>query len=202
LEPARLPRILFALPKLPALHGEVSEDRRTSIATRTGDTGETSLLFGRRVSKTHPQVECSGNFDELNSALGLARSFCADAWRSEQILLAQKDLINLMGEVAVPEESLERWSASRLPRLDDASLARLDASVATIEGRDVRFDGWATPGANPHAAALDLARSVCRRAERSLLALPQHGRHPRPLLIHYINRLSDLLWLMAREAES
>ena len=81
-------------------------------------------------------------------------------------------------------------------------MARLDAGVAAIEARNVRFDGWATPGANAHAAALDQARTIARRAERRLIGLAAHGRNVRPLLRQYVNRLSDLLWLMARQAET
>lgn len=180
----------------------VSEERRPTIATRTGDAGETSLLYGKRVPKTHPQIECAGQFDELSSALGMARALASDAWRRDQLLAAQKDLINLMGEVAVPESELDRWQRSPLPKVDEGSLARLDAAVALLESKEIRFDGWALPGANPQAAALDFARSVCRRAERSLLALPQSGRNPRPVLGRFVNRLSDLLWLMARDAEN
>jgi cob(I)alamin adenosyltransferase len=183
------------------LSEEVPKDRRPTIATRTGDTGETSLLYGRRVPKTHPQVECSGNFDELNAALGFARATSLDPWRREQLVAAQKDLIALMGEVAVPVSERERWEKSTFPKLGEESLARLDAAVAKLEAQDLKFEGWATPGANLHSAALDLARTVCRRAERSLLALAEHGVPPRPLLLQFVNRLSDLLWLMAREAE-
>lgn len=177
------------------------EDRRPSIATRTGDSGETSLLFGRRVAKNHPQIDCAGQFDELNSALGLARATSLDPWRREQLELAQKDLIPLMGEVVVPQEEEERWLKTSLPKLDETSLARLDAAIVKLEKQNLSFDGWATPGANLHAAALDLARTACRRAERSLVGLSSQGRTVRPVTSQFVNRLSDLLWLMAREAE-
>ena len=186
----------------PRIPFPVAEHRRNSIATRTGDSGETSLLFGHRVPKTHPQIECAGNFDELNSVLGLARSACTDPWRSGQLIEAQKDLVKLMGEVAVPESEVARWQASKLPKLEESALARLDAAIERLEAANLTFDGWATPGANPHAAALDLARSVCRRAERSLAGVAASGRHPRELVFRYVNRLSDLLWLLARQAET
>ena len=107
-----------------------------------------------------------------------------------------------MGEVVCAESDLERYSKSKFEKIDEPALARLDAGVAAIEAKNVKFDGWATPGANPHAAALDQARTIARRAERRMIALAHHGRILRPLLLHYVNRLSDLLWLMAREAES
>jgi cob(I)alamin adenosyltransferase len=172
-----------------------------SIATRTGDDGTTSLLYGERVSKDHPQIEAVGALDELNAGLGFAKSTQpASASRAflEQI---QQELVALMGEVACAEKDAARHARSKLSRLDAAALARLDAAVAAIEARQPGFDGWATPGANLHAAALELARTTARRAERRLVALRAHGRKLRPLLLQYVNRLSDLLWLLAREAE-
>ncbi len=173
-----------------------------SIATRTGDDGTTSLLYGQRVPKDHPQVEVVGTLDELNAALGVAkasRPAGRDAKTLEQI---QRDLVALMGEVSCAEADAARHAASKFARVGEADLARLDAAVAALEARGLKFDGWATPGANPHAAALDVARTVARRAERRLVGLAAHGRHLRPLLPQYLNRLSDLLWLLAREAES
>jgi cob(I)alamin adenosyltransferase len=173
-----------------------------SIATRTGDDGTTSLLYGQRVPKDHPQVEAVGALDELNAALGLAkatRPAGVDAASLEQI---QRDLISLMGEVSCAQTDAERHAASKFVRLGEGDLARLDAAVATLEARGLRFDGWATPGATPYAATLDAARTTARRAERRLVGLAGHGRILRPLLLQYVNRASDLLWLMAREAEN
>jgi cob(I)alamin adenosyltransferase len=106
-----------------------------------------------------------------------------------------------MGEIVCAEADLARHAASKFAKVGEAELARVDAAVAAIEAKQLKFDGWATPGASPHAAALDLARTTARRAERRLVALPQHGKTVRPLLLQYLNRVSDLLWLMAREAE-
>lgn len=172
-----------------------------SIATRTGDNGTTGFLYGQRVSKDHPQIEAVGACDELNAALGFAKATCPDADRRAALELIQKDLVNLMGEVACAESDTARHAASKFPRLTDADLARIDAAVAGVEAQNVRFDGWATPGANLHAAALELARTAARRTERRLVGLPAHGRNVRPLLGQYINRVSDLLWLLARQAE-
>ncbi|HLP08455.1 MAG TPA: cob(I)yrinic acid a,c-diamide adenosyltransferase [Opitutaceae bacterium] len=173
-----------------------------SIATRTGDDGSTALLYGQRVPKDHPQIEAIGNLDELNAALGLAKANCPHAALRAELERIQKELVALMGEVVCAESDGERYAKSKFEKIDDASLAKLDAGVAAIEARNVKFDGWATPGANPHAAALDHARTIARRAERRLIGLAHHGRHLRPLLLHYVNRLSDLLWLLAREAEN
>ncbi|OIQ85086.1 Cob(I)yrinic acid a,c-diamide adenosyltransferase [mine drainage metagenome] len=173
----------------------------TSIATRTGDEGTTSLLYGQRVPKNHPQIEAVGCFDELNSALGFAKSTSTSPTRRAELETIQKELVSLMGEIAVPEDQVARYEASKFTKLDETSLARIDAGVAAIEARQLRFDGWATPGANLHAAALDLARSIGRRAERQLCTVADHGRTVRPMVRQYVNRLCDLLWLMAREAE-
>lgn len=173
-----------------------------SIATRTGDDGTTSLLYGQRVPKHHPQIEAVGAFDEFNAALGLAKAAHGDARRRSELEQIQKDLVALMGELACSETDAARYAAAKFPKLEETSLTRIDAAVQELEARGLKFDGWATPGANPTAAALDVARSVARRAERRLHALPEHGRSIRPLVARYVNRVADLLWLLAREAEN
>jgi len=175
---------------------------KRSIATRTGDDGTTSLLYGQRVPKDHPQIEAVGAIDEFNAALGVARSAVTDAGRRAELERIQTDLVALMGELACAEGDAARFAASKFPKIGGVELARLDAAVAALEARNLKFDGWATPGANPPAAALDIARTIARRAERRLTALPAHGKKVRPLLRQYLNRASDLLWLMAREAEA
>lgn len=172
-----------------------------SIATRTGDDGTTSLLYGQRVSKDHPQIEALGAFDELNAALGVAKATGANPGARAELERVQKDLIALMGELACAEADQARYLASTFARLEESALERLDAGVKVIESQAPSFAGWATPGANAHAAALEVARTVARRAERRLCQLPGEGRSVRPLLLQYTNRLADLLWLMARQAE-
>jgi len=172
-----------------------------SISTRTGDDGTTGLLYGQRVPKDHPQIEAVGNLDEFNAALGLARAACADAGPRAELERIQRDLVAFMGEIACAETDAARYAASKFTQVDAAALARLDAAVAALEARQPPAAGWATPGANAAAAALDFARTLARRVERRLVALPRHGRTVRPLLLQYLNRVSDLLWLMARDAE-
>ena len=172
-----------------------------SIATRTGDDGTTSLLYGQRVAKDHPQIEAVGAFDELNAALGFAKATSPDAAQKSALELIQKDLVVLMGELACAEADIARYAESKFQKIGEPELARLDAALAVLEARNIKFDGWATPGANLPAAALDLARTAARRAERRLIALPAQGRSVRPVLRQFVNRVSDLLWLMARAAE-
>ena len=176
-----------------------------SIATRKGDDGTTSLLYGQRVPKDHPQIEAVGAFDELNVALGATKSHLHETARDAELrallLTIQKNLVALMGEVACAESDLPRYAGSNFQKIGIADVQRLDAAVAALEARGLKFDGWATPGANARAAAFDTARTVARRAERRLNALPHEGRSVRPEIRQFVNRLSDLLWLLAREAE-
>lgn len=173
-----------------------------SIATRTGDDGTTRLLYGQRVPKDHPQVEAVGALDELNVAIGFAKSARPTGIGVADLEAIQLDLIALMGEVSCAESDAARHAGSKFARIGEGALGRLDATVATLEARGLKFDGWATPGANPYSAALEVARTTARRAERRMAGLAGHGRVLRPILLQYINRLSDALWLLARAAES
>lgn len=178
-----------------------------SIATRTGDDGTTSLLFGRRVPKTDLRVVANGRVDELNARLGMAKA-CLPPDETESrafIEQVQRNLVNLMGEVAVAPEDWERYAASGMPNFDDALLDVLDTRVARLESEGFTYKGWATPGGNMPAAAIDCARTACRHAELGLLAVREAGLlNPQraDLILHSLNRLSDVLWLEARRAES
>lgn len=178
-----------------------------SIATRTGDDGTTGLLFGRRVPKDHPQVEALGAMDELNVALGAARQSAAGRAAGELIEAVQRALVAAMGELACLEADAGRYAGSAFAKLAEADVRRLDEAVAALEKAhpgllDPKGSGWAVPGANRSALALDHARVAARRAERRICALPSAGRTVRPELRQWVNRLSDLLWLLAREAEN
>ena len=176
-----------------------------SIATRTGDDGTTGLLYGQRVPKDHPQIEAVGVFDELNVALGAVKPHLGDGERDRTLrtLVAalQHNLVALMGELSCAEADAARYAASKFDKITEDDLARLDATIATLESRGLKFDGWATPGANARSTAFDFARVAARRAERQLSSLPARGRNVRPVVRHFVNRLSDALWLLAREAE-
>jgi cob(I)alamin adenosyltransferase len=173
-----------------------------SIATKTGDDGTTALMYGRRVPKNHPRVETYGTVDELNAALGVARATTDENVIHENLLAIQKDLIVLMGELAVMPEDLSRYAKDGYSVVTPGMAAKLDAIVREIEAQNVSFKGWATPGATVNSAALDVARTICRRGERRACALKEAGELPNTEIIIYLNRLSDLLWLMARQVES
>ena len=174
-----------------------------SIATRGGDGGKTGLLHGQRVAKDHPQIEAVGAFDALNVEIGAARLGASGESTRQALLQIQRTLVALMGELACAEENAAAHIQSRrFALLSEADLALLDAQVAALESKRLKFDGWATPGGNPVALAFDRARIAARAAERRLAALPAAGRNVRPLLLQWTNRLSDVLWLLAREAEN
>jgi cob(I)alamin adenosyltransferase len=172
-----------------------------SIATKTGDDGTTGLMFGHRVPKNHPRVEACGTLDELNSALGLARASATEKFVGDNLFWIQKSLVDVMGEVGVLNEDLPRYAKAGFKLTAPELTARVDALVQTIEAQNISFKGWATPGATPNAAALDLARSICRRAERRVFDLQVAGELPNAEILIFLNRLSDALWLFARWAE-
>jgi cob(I)alamin adenosyltransferase len=172
-----------------------------SIATRTGDKGTTGLLHGQRVPKDHPQIEAVGAFDELNVEVGAARMLAKDPAVPALLKAVQGSLVALMGELACAEEDATGHAKSKFARLSEGDLKRLDDFLSDLESRGIKLDGWATPGANPEALAFDRARVAARRAERRLAGLTP-VRTVRPLLQQWTNRLSDLLWLLAREAEA
>lgn len=174
-----------------------------SIATRTGDNGTTALMYGRRVSKTDTRVEAYGTVDELNAVLGMARALTRNIPMLEPVYSIQKDLVILMGELAVSEEDLERYLSGGFGRVTDAMVDGLDGLVVDLEkNHKISFKHWATPGSTEAAAAFDLARTVCRRAERRVVEVQDKIGKVNPEIIRYLNRLSDLCWLYARWLET
>ena len=174
-----------------------------SIATRTGDSGMTALMFGRRVSKTDPRVEAYGSVDELNAALGMARSLTDELLITQPVSSIQKELVVLMGELAVDKDDLERYLGEGHTQVTAAMTGHLGALVDDLEQHQkISFKHWATPGETQAAAAFDVARTVCRRAERRVTALLEKFGILNPEIIRYLNRLSDLCWLYARWLET
>ncbi|MEM9444694.1 MAG: cob(I)yrinic acid a,c-diamide adenosyltransferase [Verrucomicrobiota bacterium] len=169
-----------------------------SIVTKTGDDGTTSLLFGRRVKKTHPRVMACGSVDELNAVLGLSRANVKANWIKEELLGIQKNLVAIMGELAVAEEDLDKYQDSKVIKFQDSMQKHLESLVVKLEAMNISFEGWVMPGNNQGSAALDLARTSTRRAERDLLLLKEAGFPVEDKFLSYFNRLSDVLWLMAR----
>jgi cob(I)alamin adenosyltransferase len=168
-----------------------------SIATKQGDNGTTRLIFGDRVSKADLQVEAYGTIDELNSFLGLARAHCDDVATAALLEAIQRESFILGAELATPPDRQEKLKQ----RTDAAMTARLDAHVAEIEQIPALLDDWALPGATQFGAFIDVARVVTRRAERCAVRLRDAGALPNEEVLRYLNRLSDLLWLIGRRYE-
>jgi len=167
-----------------------------SIATKRGDAGQTGLAGGIRVSKASTRVEAYGNVDELISTVGFARSICSD----EQIRIflkeVQRELFSLGSALATPPES------SKTPPVITAEMVeRLTAEIHRIEAIEGVLADWSIPGEDACSAALDVARAVCRRAERGVVLLGESGESVAPEILAYLNRLSDLLWIEGRLVE-
>jgi cob(I)alamin adenosyltransferase len=173
-----------------------------SIVTKTGDKGETSLMYGRRVPKSDPHIEACGCIDELTAALGLARSFSSEKFLSEEILAAQKDLIVVMGELATAVEDRERYLKNGFHPTTAAMVDRITAVIVDLEKDESLYPkDWVIPGATVVSAALDFARATCRRAERHVARLITNEKDFNLEILRYLNRLSDLCWILARYTE-
>ena len=167
-----------------------------SIATTRGDGGETGLAGGIRVSKASDRVEAYGTIDELISTMGFARSICTDEDIRTLTKTIQKELFAVGSAVATPPEG-----AKKPPEITDAMVDALTAHVHRIEAMEGVLADWSIPGEHPESAAYDVARTVCRRAERLIVGLRERGTQVQPNVLRYVNRLSDLLWLFGRLLE-
>ena len=173
-----------------------------SIATKTGDKGQTSLMYGRRVGKSDHRVDAYGCVDELNSALGLARAVATDDFVRDEILTAQKELITVMGELATIPVDLERYHKDGFTFTTGAMVDRVTGVIDRIESSEkMKFKDWVLPGSSLETATLDLARATCRRAERRVASLAAETKDFNAEILRYLNRLSDLCWLLARQIE-
>jgi len=167
-----------------------------SIATMRGDGGQTGLAGGIRVSKADLRVEAYGTVDELNSTLGFARSICSNAEICAAVHSIQKTLFRVGSALSTPPESKKE-----APQLSAEDVDQLTEKVHAIESKDGILSDWSLPGAHPESAAFEVARTVCRRAERCVVRLMESGAAVHLQCLPYINRLSDLIWLFARQIE-
>ncbi|MEO0016925.1 MAG: hypothetical protein RLZZ522_208 [Verrucomicrobiota bacterium] len=168
-----------------------------SIITGRGDSGETDLLFGKRIAKTALRMTALGCVDEVNAALGLARAGGSNAEVIALVDAVQARLVGLMGQLACLPEDEARY---RFASIETADVEWVVAQAHQFEARGIRFTDWARPGAEGSLAraGLDFARAMARRAERAVLALHESGE-PVPVPVRlFFNRLSDLLWILAR----
>jgi len=173
-----------------------------SIVTKTGDKGETSLMYGHRVPKSDPRVDAYGCVDELTAALGLARSVATDKFISDEILAAQKDLIVVMGELATAPADRERYAKDGFHITTPAMVDRVTGVIVDLEKDESLYPkDWVIPGGTRVSAALDFARTTCRRAERHIAAFSATDVKFNVEILRYLNRLSDLCWVLARYVE-
>jgi cob(I)alamin adenosyltransferase len=169
---------------------------RARIYTRTGDGGETGLFGGGRVPKSDPRVDGYGEVDELNAALGWARALVADAAIGEQLATLQPDLFTIGAHLATPPTAPGRRRPA-LPPLPHERIAEMEHWMDEADRELPELRSFIMPGGAPGGAALHLARTICRRAERRLVALAAAEQVDADILI-YLNRLSDLLFILAR----
>lgn len=174
------------------------------IYTRTGDLGETGLFGGGRVPKDHVRVEAYGAVDELNATLGVAGAQLATAGESElagRLSILQADLFVIGGQLATPPAAAGGRAAAHVPRLHEARIAAMEGWIDEAEGELEPLRNFILPAGTPAAGALHLARTVCRRAERRVVTLRETAAFD-PNLLVYLNRLSDLLFTLARLANA
>jgi cob(I)alamin adenosyltransferase len=167
-----------------------------SIATKRGDGGQTGLAGGVRVSKADLRVESYGSIDELNTVLGFARSICQNKEIAEWTETIQRTLFRVGAALATPPES-ERQP----PGISPEDIEMLTDLVHRIEATEGILSDWSLPGAHTESAAYEIARTVCRRAERATVRFVENGGAIQPTIVPYLNRLSDVVWLFGRLIE-
>lgn len=165
------------------------------IYTRTGDKGDTSLYDGTRIQKDSLRVESYGTIDELNSYIGFARNFVKDEDVSQTLFKIQKKLFFVAGELATKKEDTFKNPIS------DKDVEYLENKIDEYLNKIDKVDAFIVPGTSKEASAIHVARTICRRAERRILTLSKEEKVS-PILIKYINRLSDTLYALARYSES
>jgi cob(I)alamin adenosyltransferase len=167
-----------------------------SIATKSGDSGQTGLAGGIRISKADLRVESYGSVDELNTFMGFARSICQNREIAAWTETIQRTLFRLGSALATPPEKKKL-----APIISAEDVGMLTDLVHKIEAIDGILSDWSIPGAHTESAAYEIARTVCRRAERNVVRFMEAGAEVAPEVLAYLNRLSDLLWLFGRLIE-
>jgi cob(I)alamin adenosyltransferase len=170
------------------------------IYTRTGDAGDTGLFGGGRVPKSHPRVEAYGDVDELNATIGFARSIEQMPRIDEVLVPIQRDLFAIGALLATPDREKMKQHLEKA-RVDEDRISQLEQAIDDGDAGLEPLRSFIVPGGTPKAAALHVARTVCRRAERRVVALSEAGVDEIPgVVVIYLNRLSDLLFTLARVA--
>lgn len=173
---------------------------RMKIYTKTGDTGDTGLFGGGRVGKDNSRVAAYGDVDELNAALGVAHATAPETFAAELLEQIQRDLFAVGAELAAPEPAKLSKTLAGHP-IGEPDVTRLEHAIDAHEAALEPLREFILPGGSAKAASLHLARTVCRRAERAVVALGRDARVS-PAILQYLNRLSDLLFVLARAANA
>lgn len=173
------------------------------IYTRSGDKGDTSLFGGRRVPKSDLRVEAYGCVDELNATIGLARALCDDSplddQLEKQLARVQNRLFNVGADLSTPHLDAGERTQAHIQRVEASWVGELEDAIDAADRHLEPLSNFILPGGAPGAAALHVARTVCRRAERRVVALSER-EEINPVVVVYLNRLSDLLFVLARRA--
>lgn len=168
--------------------------KKSHLYTRTGDSGMTSLVGGQRVPKTHLRLEAYGTVDELNSQLGLLLTYLDDASDRDVLLAVQNQLFVICSELATADEDLK----ARRSSVTEEDVQWMEAAIDAAEEGQPGWRGFILPGGTRGAAVAHVCRTVCRRAERRIHALAAEAE-VNPLLLAYVNRLSDYLFALAKK---
>ncbi len=174
-----------------------SSSYRKRVYTKYGDKGETSLLYGGRVSKNSPHTEAYGITDEAVSSLGLARSLTEDQRVKDIVRDLQRDLFTIAAELATDPDKYELFQQHFTP-VTEAMVEDLENTIDSLEEEFQMPTVFVLPGGTPASSALDMSRTSIRTAERRVVALSEVGGLTNPLIINYLNRLGDLLVVLAR----
>ncbi len=174
-----------------------AEIRLPSISTRTGDEGETSLLYGGRVSKADRRLVACGVGDEAVAVLGIARAQCQDEWLSSQLLEMQRLLFFVNAELATSYDQRSKL-VEHFQTIGPEHTKELDDLLAVLESRTTLSKSFIIPGSSAPSASLDFARTVVRRLEREAVGLKDDDELHNVEILHWLNRLSDCLFMMAR----
>lgn len=170
------------------------------IYTKTGDAGDTGLFGGGRVPKSHPRVDAYGEVDELNATLGVARAAGSEPEIDAMLVRLQQDLFAIGAILATPDLVKMRQHLEKA-RIDDARVAELERAIDAADTELEPLRAFIVPGGTPKAAALHVSRTVCRRAERRVVDIAAEAHIP-PVVVVYLNRLSDVLFTLARLANA
>ncbi len=174
-----------------------SDSYRKRVYTKFGDKGETSLLYGGRVSKNNPHTEAYGITDEAVSAMGLARAFTSDDRVQDTLRELQRDLFMIAAELATDPDKYELFQ-EHFPPVTEEMVENLETTIDSLEETFEMPKVFILPGGSPASAGIDMARCIIRTAERRVVALKEDGLLTNDLIINYLNRLGDLLFVLAR----